>query len=74
MSYLSDYDWKEWMFTPAPRDFWASQKNRHRYMKWLGKRLGYKRCEDWYAVTGNDFRRNYGGECYSATAHRLSLP
>jgi len=64
MSYLPDYDWKEWMFNQAPSGFWASQKNRHRYMKWLGKRLGYKRWEDWYAVTENDFRRNYGYECF----------
>ena len=63
MSYLPHCDWKEWMFVSAPNAFWASRKNRHRYLKWLGKQLGYKRWTDWYAVKGDDFRRNFGGEC-----------
>lgn len=63
MSYLPDFDWKEWMFASAPNAFWASRKNRLRYLKWLGQRLGYRRWTDWYATKGDDFRRNFGGEC-----------
>lgn len=63
MSYLPDFEWKEWLFVSAPNAFWTSRKNRHRYLKWLGERLGYKRWTDWYALKGDDFRRNFGGEC-----------
>ena len=63
MSYLPDFDWKEWMFVSAPNAFWASRKNRHRYLRWLGEQLGYRRWTDWYALKGEDFRQNYGGEC-----------
>jgi hypothetical protein len=63
MSYLPDFDWKEWMFALAPRAFWASRKNRHRYLKWLGEQLGYRHRTDWYSLKGDDFRRNFGGEC-----------
>ena len=63
MSRFPKYDWKEWMFISAGNNFWTSQKNRHRYMRWLGKRLGYKRPADWYTCVGKDFRENCGGEC-----------
>jgi hypothetical protein len=63
MSYLPDFQWQEWRFVSAPNAFWASRKNRHRYLKWLGEQLGYRRWTDWYALKGDDFRRNFGGEC-----------
>jgi hypothetical protein len=60
MSYLPDYDWKEWMFDKTPKGFWHKKKNRRRYMTWLGERLGFKSIADWYSVTFDDFRANYG--------------
>jgi hypothetical protein len=62
MSYLPEYDWKEWMFDWIPKGFWRKKRNRKRYMMWLGKTLGLKSLTDWYSVTGRDFQANYGGE------------
>jgi hypothetical protein len=63
MSYLPEYDWKEWMFHKTPKGFWHVRKNRKRYMVWLGQHLGFKRLDDWYAVIGDDFNANYGNQC-----------
>ena len=62
MDYLPDYDWKEWMFSKTPKGFWDKKKNRRRYLKWLGERLGLKKPDDWYSVTGKDFYANYGNQ------------
>ncbi|MGA2068396.1 MAG: hypothetical protein ABSG86_25710 [Thermoguttaceae bacterium] len=63
MDFLPNHDWKEWLFTCAPQGFWRSRENRCRYMRWLGKRLGYRGPEDWYAVNREDFVHSGGGEC-----------
>jgi hypothetical protein len=62
MSYLPNYDWKEWMFSRTPKGFWRKRMNRKRYMIWLGKRLGFKHIRDWYSVTGDNFDANYGNQ------------
>jgi hypothetical protein len=62
MSYLPDYDWKEWMFDKTPKGFWNQRKNRRRYMLWLGAKLGFQTRDDWYAVTADDFNANYGNQ------------
>jgi len=62
MSYLPEYDWKEWMFDKTPKGFWDQRKNRRRYMRWLGTELGFQTREDWYAVTTDDFKSNYGNQ------------
>jgi len=56
-----DYDWKEWLFGMAPRQFWQDPRNHRRYMKWLGQQLGIRRPSDWYRVSNQDFRDNKGG-------------
>ena len=30
-----DYDWKEWLFSLAPRHFWEDPENHRKYMQWL---------------------------------------
>jgi aromatic ring-cleaving dioxygenase len=60
MSYLPNYDWKEWLFDMTPARFWREKKNRRRYMIWLGKKLGFKSTTDWYSVIYDDFRANDG--------------
>jgi hypothetical protein len=50
-----------WMLGRVPWGFWTYGPNRRAYMEWLGERLGFKKPEDWYRVTGKDFRRNFGG-------------
>jgi hypothetical protein len=62
MTYLPNYDWKEWMFDKTPKGFWHKKANRKRYMTWLGKKLRFKRMNDWYGVTGDDFKANYGNQ------------
>jgi hypothetical protein len=54
-------NWCEWMFTRVPPRFWDRLENHRRYVKWLGKRLGFRRVEDWRQVRRKDFYENYGG-------------
>ena len=44
-------DWKPWLFTKVPPNFWAKKQNRVAYMRWLGMQLGFKTPEDWYTIT-----------------------
>ena len=44
-------EWFEWLFIVAPQGFWKDVKNHKRYVKWLGKKLGYEKPEDWYQIT-----------------------
>ena len=50
-----------WLTGRVPSGFWSDIKNRHAYMRWLGKQLGYKKKEDWYQISKQDFHRNFGG-------------
>ena len=54
-------EWCEWKFTRVPPGFWDSVENRRRYVRWLGKQLGYLRQEDWRQVRWRHFYDNYGG-------------
>lgn len=54
-------NWYEWKFRRAPPEFWDKPENRHRYLRWLGKRLGIRRKSDWYRLKRHDFQDNYGG-------------
>jgi len=58
--YLPTRDWKEWLFRQVSPGFWQSEPNRIRYMKWLGRRLKFRRPEDWYRVTVRCYRENSG--------------
>lgn len=59
-AHLPEYPWKEWLFSSTPKHFWRERRNRRRYMAWLGEQLGFRRPEDWYAVTIDDFRKHAG--------------
>ena len=52
--------WCEWRFIRTPSLFWTDRKNRRRYFEWLGAQLGFHSSDDWYRVTGDDIRSNYG--------------
>ncbi len=58
--YVPWYDFKEWLFTMAPRGFWNQPENRRRYLEWLADRLGFKEPEDWYLLSGKDLLGNNG--------------
>lgn len=60
MDYFKDETFYEWMFSCVPNGWWKIAENIKRYMNWLGEVLGYTKPEDWYSVTGKDFKDNYG--------------
>jgi very-short-patch-repair endonuclease len=55
-----DYDWLEWKLSMVSNCFWQDINNQKLYANWLGKELGYTKLEDWYGVTQNAIRNNYG--------------
>ena len=56
---LSNPEWI--MMSRLPVHFWSDPTNHKRYIKWLGKKLGFKKPTDWYQVTYSDFISNRGG-------------
>lgn len=55
--------WTPWMFKEyekAPRNFWGDPKNQRDYLQWLGPRVGFNTMEDWYNVSKEIFRNNFG--------------
>ena len=54
--YLPRYRWLEWRFVHAPNKFWNSTANQRRYFTWLGKQLGFRRPDDWYALSERHLR------------------
>jgi very-short-patch-repair endonuclease len=56
-----DDEWYPWLFDgDAPNKYWCSIENQRKYADWLFKRLGFTKMEDWYTVSQNTFRNNYG--------------
>jgi len=47
-------------YEKAPRNFWGDPKNQRDYLTWLSQRLGYKSMEEWYDISKDIFRANYG--------------
>ena len=52
--------WCEWKFRHVPQGFWEVAENRHRYLRWLGTELGFRRPKDWYRIQARDFVRRHG--------------
>jgi hypothetical protein len=50
-----------WLDGKVPKGFWNSLENRRLYVRWLGQRLGFRKPEDWYRISTEDFKRNHGG-------------
>jgi hypothetical protein len=59
-SVMGGRNWCEWKFKTLPNRFWNLAENRNRYLRWLGKELGFRRPEDWYSVRRKDFDRLHG--------------
>jgi len=53
--------WCEWKFQRAPKGFWKVVEHGHRYLRWLGKELGFRRPEHWYRIQTGDITARYGG-------------
>jgi len=52
--------WHGWLFVKAPQSFWFDVGNHRRYLKWLGKQLGYPEPADWYRLTRSDLVAHHG--------------
>lgn len=50
-----------WLDGPVPNGFWTRLENRRLYFRWLGHKLGFRKPEDWYRITTDDFKHNHGG-------------
>ena len=42
----------------VPNGYWKDIENCKIFMKWLGRKLGYKTTEDWYKVSAKNFKHN----------------
>ena len=60
MAIVPRKNWHEWRFGTVPAGFWDSAENRHRYLRWLGRELGFRKPQDWYRITRDDiiYRRS----------------
>ncbi|MHC4875944.1 MAG: hypothetical protein ACYTGL_05555 [Planctomycetota bacterium] len=56
------HKWNEWMFGKTPKGYWENRDNRVRYLKWLGRLLGFRKMIDWYRLTRDDFEKNHGNQ------------
>lgn len=58
---VTDMSQKEaWQYPTVPMGFWGNIDNQHRYFRWLEKKIGINKIEDWYKVSKMTFRRNSG--------------
>ena len=60
MDLIPRRDWHEWKFTHVAKGFWDVAKNRHRYLRWLGRQLRFRRPYDWYRISYDDFAAHHG--------------
>jgi hypothetical protein len=63
----------EWLDGRVPNGFWHDRRNRVTYMNWLGLKLGFVRCVDWYQIRNEDFRSNRGGTLLNRVYHSSVL-
>ena len=59
-------NWQEWRFVRVPEGFWDSAANRHRYLRWLGRELGFRRA-DWYRISCDDINDRYGAALFTSS-------
>lgn len=50
-----------WVRGRVPNGYWSTRANRAKYMAWLGRRLRYRKPDDWYGLTRQAFLKNCGG-------------
>ncbi len=55
-------EWCEWKFRRVPPGFWDAAENRWRYLRWLGREMGFRRTKDWYRIKARDLVRRHGKE------------
>lgn len=50
-----------WEAGRVPTGYWDNPTNRRKYLRWLGKQLGFAHVDDWYSVRKQDFHAYRGG-------------
>jgi very-short-patch-repair endonuclease len=60
ISVYPEYKWLEWKFKYTSNQFWHDTDNHKEYAAWLMDELKYTKIEDWYNVTQNIIKNNYG--------------
>jgi hypothetical protein len=56
-----EYDWKPWLFSCVPQNYWKDKANHKLFFNWLGEELGYTKPEDWYLIDAKLIKDNNGG-------------
>ena len=56
-----EYDWKPWLFSCVPQNYWKDKANHKLFFNWLGEELGYTKPEDWYLIEARVIKKNNGG-------------
>jgi len=69
--YAPQTEWIPWLMTKVPQRFWKDPANRRAYMTWLGKKLKFRKKEDWYKLTKHHFHR-HGGDGLLANYYQNS--
>lgn len=58
---MGDDEWYPWLFGGStPNGYWKDIDNQRKYLDWLYKRLNFNQMKDWYSVSQDTFRENYG--------------
>jgi hypothetical protein len=50
-----------WRLPRVPEGFWHQKSRRQQYLQWLEKHLNFTQAADWYSITADDFKNNFGG-------------
>lgn len=58
--FLPETDWKPWLFTSVPQNFWQDVDNRLWYLRWLGEQLSFRNSTDWFRLSSGDLKRHGG--------------
>jgi len=61
MAIFPKYKWLKWKFRCVSNGFWKDENNHKKYVKWLGKEMGYTTMENWYNISKAILQENYGG-------------
>jgi hypothetical protein len=70
--YWPAHDWKPWLFHRVPQGYWEDRANQARYLRWLGRQLGFRSKADWYHLDPVHLRLT-GGNCLLKRYHGRSL-
>lgn len=56
MEAYPEFVWEGWRFDRSPQGQWATIENQRTYVDWIRTQLGVEKLEDWYKVSGDQFK------------------